>query len=158
MPSHLHVPQFQFQKVFHFKQFGLVYVRRLDVKTVLFQAIHFSISTQFSSIWPIDRTLSGSTTPGLSEPGSGAMKMYSAFPTAPDYLKPLYLIVQWHIHDTSWRFLPHCRAAVGVFYSPSWLANVFSLITCRCVLSLIMCICVFSWKTYWCVLSWIICR
>ena len=31
----------------------------LNVKTVLFQAIQFSIITQFSSIWPIDRTLSG---------------------------------------------------------------------------------------------------
>ena len=29
-------------------------------KTVLFQIIQFSISTQFSSIWPIDRTRSGS--------------------------------------------------------------------------------------------------
>ena len=33
-------------------------------KTVLSQAIQFSISTQFSSIWPIDRTLSGSTHSG----------------------------------------------------------------------------------------------
>ena len=39
-------------------------------KTVLFQAIQFSISMQFSSIWPIDRTLSGATTPGQSGPGS----------------------------------------------------------------------------------------
>ena len=38
--------------------------------TVLFQAIQFSISTQFSSIWPIDRTLSGANTPGQSGPGS----------------------------------------------------------------------------------------
>ena len=38
-------------------------------KTVLFQAIQFSISTLFSSIWPIDRTLSGATTPGQSRPG-----------------------------------------------------------------------------------------
>ena len=28
------------------------------------QAIQFSISTQFSCIWHIDRTLSGATTPG----------------------------------------------------------------------------------------------
>ena len=34
----------------------------LDVTTVLFQTIQVSISTQFSSIWPIDRTLSGATT------------------------------------------------------------------------------------------------
>ena len=37
---------------------------QLNVKTVLFQMIKFSISTQFSSIWPIDRTLSGTTIPG----------------------------------------------------------------------------------------------
>ena len=42
----------------------------LNVKTVVFQTIQFSISSQFSSIWPIDRTLSGATTPGQSEPGS----------------------------------------------------------------------------------------
>ena len=30
----------------------------------------FSISTQFSSIWPIDRTLSDAITPGQSVPGS----------------------------------------------------------------------------------------
>ena len=42
----------------------------MNVKTVLFQAIRFSISTQFSSIWPIDRTLSSATTPGYSGPGS----------------------------------------------------------------------------------------
>ena len=35
-------------------------------KTVLFLRIEFSISIQFSSIWPIDRTLSGATT--MSKP------------------------------------------------------------------------------------------
>ena len=57
-------------------------------KTVLFLAIQFSISTQFkyqnsyissysveiskqfSSIWPIDRTQAGATTPGQCGPGS----------------------------------------------------------------------------------------
>ena len=33
----------------------------LNAKTVLFQASEFSISTKFSSIWPIDRGLSGTT-------------------------------------------------------------------------------------------------
>ena len=37
-------------------------------KTVLFQSIQFSISTQLNSIWPIDRTLSGVTTPSQSGP------------------------------------------------------------------------------------------
>ena len=39
-------------------------------KTILFQTVQFSITTQFSSIWPIDRTLSGAITPGQSGPGS----------------------------------------------------------------------------------------
>ena len=37
-------------------------------KTVLFQTAQFCISTQLSSIWPIDKILSGSTTPGQNEP------------------------------------------------------------------------------------------
>ena len=41
----------------------------LNVKTVLF-FIQFRISTQFCSVWPIDRNLSGVTIPGLSGPGS----------------------------------------------------------------------------------------
>ena len=39
-------------------------------KTVLFLTIQFCISTQFSFIWPMDRTLSSATTPGLTEPWS----------------------------------------------------------------------------------------
>ena len=40
-----------------------------NVKTVLFQTIQFSISTRFSSIQPIDGTLSGATT--TSQNGAG---------------------------------------------------------------------------------------
>ena len=40
------------------------------MKTVLFQAIQFSISAQFSAIWPIGRILSGATTTCQSGPGS----------------------------------------------------------------------------------------
>ena len=43
---------------------------QLNVKTVLFPTIQFSINTQFGSIWLIDRTLSGATTSGQSAPGS----------------------------------------------------------------------------------------
>ena len=39
-------------------------------KTVPFQTIQFSISTQFTSIQPIDRILSGAPTPGQSGLGS----------------------------------------------------------------------------------------
>ena len=43
---------------------------QFNIKIVSSQTIQFSISTQFSSIWSIDRTLSGGTTPGQSGPGS----------------------------------------------------------------------------------------
>ena len=43
---------------------------QLNVKIVLLQTIQLSLSTQFSSIWPIDRNLSGATTSGQSGPWS----------------------------------------------------------------------------------------
>ena len=43
---------------------------QLNLKTGLFQTIQFSISTRFSSILPIDKTLSDATTLGKSGPGS----------------------------------------------------------------------------------------
>ena len=43
-------------------------------KIVLFQTIQFRINTEFSSIWPIDRTLSGVTTPSQSRFGSDGNK------------------------------------------------------------------------------------
>ena len=55
--------------VFVYKQLNSKTVK-LNVKTILFQIIPFSISKLFSSVWPIDRTLSGATTPGQSETGS----------------------------------------------------------------------------------------
>ena len=42
---------------------------QLNVKTALFQTIQFSVNTRFISIWPIERTLSGATTPGQRGPG-----------------------------------------------------------------------------------------
>ena len=53
----------------------------LYTKTVLFQTIQFSTSTQFRSI----RT--------RVDPGAMGMKGYSAFHKAPVLLKPLHLIV-----------------------------------------------------------------
>ena len=50
-----------------------VYIQ-LNVTTVLYQTIQFSINSQFSSTWPIDRTLSGTTTPDHSKHGAMAMK------------------------------------------------------------------------------------
>ena len=43
---------------------------QLNVKTIIFQVIQFCISTFFSSLSSIDRTLSVATSPGQSEPGN----------------------------------------------------------------------------------------
>ena len=50
---------FYANKWFYFKQFSCALVHSLMSKAFLFQATYFSIRTQFSSISPIDRTLSG---------------------------------------------------------------------------------------------------
>ena len=57
-------------KKFFFKQSNLTLIRSLNVKKILFQTILFILSTQFISIWLIDRTFFGSTTTGQSGPGS----------------------------------------------------------------------------------------
>ena len=44
------------------------------IKTVLFQTIQFSISTDFSSILSIDRNLSGASTRDQNGPGSDGNK------------------------------------------------------------------------------------
>ena len=61
-------------KQFYFKQFRLTEVRSLNIKTFLFQTIQFSLSTHFSSIWSINKTLSGATIPGQSRPRSNSNK------------------------------------------------------------------------------------
>ena len=60
-------------KQFYFKQFSLAYERSLNIKTVQFQVILFGMSTQFSSIWAVDRTLSGAITPDQSSSISGTL-------------------------------------------------------------------------------------
>ena len=51
-----------------------IYYTQLNVKTVPFQTIQFSISMQFSSIQTIDRALTGATILGQSGPGSNSNK------------------------------------------------------------------------------------
>ena len=89
---------------------------RLNVKSVLFQAIQFSINVQFSSIWPIDRTLSGATTLGPSGPGSDGDEGMLRIPQNSSIIGASPVI-------SSWGRLPLCREAVGVFYSPSRLGT-----------------------------------
>ena len=52
-----------------------------------------------------------------------AMKEYSMFPKALALLELQHQIVSCHIQDTRWEYLPLCKDAVGVFYSPSRLSK-----------------------------------
>ena len=69
---------------------------------VLFQTFLISISSEFSFIWAIDRTLSGATTLGLSEPGSDGNKGVLRLPqsssitgTSPSDCLVSYPLVGW---------------------------------------------------------------
>ena len=62
-------------------------------KAVLCQINLFSISTQLSSIRPIDRILFNVTTPGQRWPGNEDNRGDAAFPEAPALLKPHHQIV-----------------------------------------------------------------
>ena len=71
-------------------------------KKVLFQTIQFSISSQFNSIWPINRTLSGATTQAQSGPGSNGNVGVLHILQSSSITRPHHQIVQCHIHDTHW--------------------------------------------------------
>ena len=72
----------------------------LYIQTVLFQTIQFSISIQSNSIRPIDRTLSGATTPEQSGPGSDT-------PHSPklQHFESLMIRLLSVISKCSWRIL-----------------------------------------------------
>ena len=94
------------------KHQSFVYTQLNDL-TGLFHRIPFRISTQFSFISPVDKTLSGSTTPGKSGPGSNANNRW----TIKGYWK-LTIRLFSVISRTLVRGLsPTYIDAVGVFYS-----------------------------------------
>ena len=73
----------------------------------------------FSSIWPIDKTLSGDTTPGQSWPGSdgneGVLHISQSFSI---FTIRLYSVLSRTLFRRVFSF---CWDAVGAFCSPSWL-------------------------------------
>ena len=101
---------------------------------------------QFSSIWPIDRTLIDATTPGQSGPGSDGNEGVLRIPHSSSIVgtSPSDCLVSYPEHslrghtplqrsswcilqpqptgpqDIHWGGLTHCREAVSVFYGPSW--------------------------------------
>ena len=95
-------------------------------KTVLFQIIQFRIITQFSSIRPIDRALSGATTPGQSGPGSDSNERVLRISQSSSITRtsPSDCLVSYPGHSFAEEWvLALCREAVRVFYSPSKLDN-----------------------------------
>ena len=84
----------------------MVYTQ-LNVKIVLFRTI------QFSSIWPIDRTLSGATTPSQSGPGSDGNEGVLHIPQSLNIR--LFSVISRTLVGEG--VLPLCRGAVHVFYS-----------------------------------------
>ena len=85
----------------------------------------YGISTQFSSIWPIDRALSGATTLSLSGPWSDGNKgviciLQSSSITETSLSDCLVLYPGCSLEEG---ILPLCRDAVGVFYSPNQLGK-----------------------------------
>ena len=93
-------------------------------KTVPFQIIQFSISTQFSSIWPIDRTLSTATILGQGGPGSDGIKGVLRIPLSSSItgISPSDCLV---ISRTlvAGAVLLLCRDTIGVFYILSQLGK-----------------------------------
>ena len=88
----------------------------INVKTVLFRAIQFSLNTQSSSICPMDRTLYS---------GPEWTREQWQWRGTPHSLKLQYYwnltirLFFCHILDTCWgEVLPLCREAVSVFYHP----------------------------------------
>ena len=93
----------------------------LNIETV--QVVQFNISKHLCSVWPIDRILSGATSPGPSRPGSNDNKevfhilQSSSIIGAPPSNPGNSLVCAWGV-------LTLCRKAVGVFDSPSWQGNI----------------------------------
>ena len=104
-------------------------------KKVIFKTIQFSISTQFSSIWPIHRTLSGATTQGLSGPGSDGNEGVHCIPQTSSITgtSSSDCLVSYREHSLCmWVWgggLPLCKEVVSVFRSRSWLGKT-SLLNC----------------------------
>ena len=91
-------------------------------KTVLFQVIQFSISTQFSSVRPKDRTLSGATFLGQSESGSDGNEGVLRIPQSSSIIGASLSYFLCHIQETHW----------GRSYPSSEVQSVYSTAPANC--------------------------
>ena len=125
------IKTFWFQAI-QFSQTVLIQTIQLSINTqftVLFQAVQFSI--KFSSIWPIDRILSGALTPGqsglYSDDNEGVLRIpqsSSGTATSPSDCLVLYSEQSaTSVLGMTPTEYTDCISAVGVFYSPSQLGK-----------------------------------
>ena len=82
-------------------------------KTILFETIQFSISTQFSSILHMERNISVVTIPGQSENDGNEWKFRIPQSSRITGTSPSDCLVSQQ--DTHWGVLLLCREAVCVF-------------------------------------------
>ena len=83
-----------------------------------------TLNMQFTSIWPVDRTLSAATIQGQSGPGSDSNEGLLGIPqcTSNAGTSPSNCLVSYPAHSLS-GVLSLCREVVSVFYSPSRLGK-----------------------------------
>ena len=95
-------------------------------KIVLFLTIQFGVITQFSSIWPIDRTLSSPTTPGPSGLGSDGNEWVLHIPQSSSITEglPSDGLMSYPERSSGGEVLLLYRDAVSVFYSLSQMSNL----------------------------------
>ena len=101
---------------------------QLNVKTVLYQTIQFSVSIQLSSISPIDRALSGAITSGPE--WTWEWWQWRGTPHSPKSQHHWNLPIR--LFSVIFRTLvggdlPLCREAASVFYSPNRLGTCISI-------------------------------
>ena len=85
-------------------------------KYFLFQAIQFCISTEFRYIWPIDKTLSGATSPGKSRPGSDGNEGVHCIPQSSSITGIL----------SSDCLVPYPRHSLGELHTSAEMQSVYS--------------------------------
>ena len=70
-----------------------------------------------TSIWPINRILTSTTTLGLSGTGGNAKDWIFDIPQSSS-TRASDGLVSYLGHSLGWVVLPHCRNAISIFYSP----------------------------------------
>ena len=85
-------------------------------KTVLFQMIKFSLSIEFSFVWPIDRAQSIATTPSQSKPGLDGNGGVLPIPQSSRLIRPnfqrLLLLPKLKVDFTA-KISPYQKGSIG---------------------------------------------